>query len=101
MISELVAGVLGFCLASLLLPLVIRWAREQSLLDVPDDVRRRHASPTPRLGGVAVFIAIVLAAATVFVWEARTSPTGVVIHPLWPGILFGAAIVFVIGLIDD
>src|SRR4051812_9971587 len=96
---ELFAAVLGFVVASVLLPLVIRWAREQSLLDFPDDIRRRHAAPTPRLGGVAVFLAVALTSAVV-IGMAQTDPAPSSIA-MWPGLLLGASIIFVIGLIDD
>src|ERR1041385_8437684 len=96
---ELLAAVLGFVVAFTLLPLVIRWAREQSLLDVPDDFRRRHAAPTPRIGGVAIFLAVALTSAVVY---GLSQTSGVpVLPPMWPGMLLGASIVFVIGLIDD
>ena len=101
MLPELVAGAFGFGVVSLLLPLIIKWARGKSLLDVPDDDRRRHAAPTPRLGGIAVFLAMVLAGAAVFAWDARNAPALGQVHPLWIGFLIGASIVFAIGLIDD
>ena len=91
---ELLAAAGGYVVASTLLPLVIRWAREQSLLDFPDDIRRRHAAPTPRLGGVAIFVAVVLTSLV-----GLASAGGV--PRLWPGLLLGASIVFVIGVIDD
>jgi UDP-GlcNAc:undecaprenyl-phosphate/decaprenyl-phosphate GlcNAc-1-phosphate transferase len=96
MIFELVAAVVGFVVASALLPVVIRWAREQSLLDFPDDIRRRHAAPTPRLGGIAIFVAVALAS---IVGLAEAGAPGV--PTIWPGLLLGASIVFVIGVIDD
>src|SRR5690349_11571692 len=96
---ELVAGVLGFALASVLLPIVIRWAREQSLLDMPDDERRHHSTPTPRVGGVAVFIAVVLTASVFFGWDQLAAGDGP--PQIWLGILIGGSIVFVTGLIDD
>jgi len=99
MLLELVAGVLGFALASLLLPLVIRWAVERSVLDIPDDVRHRHSAPTPRVGGIAVFVAVILAALAALWWNP--SALGAHTAPFWPGVLLGATIVFVTGLVDD
>jgi UDP-GlcNAc:undecaprenyl-phosphate GlcNAc-1-phosphate transferase len=96
---ELLAGLLGLVVSSVLLPLVIRWGREQSLLDIPDDGRRRHAAPTPRVGGVAVFISVVLVSSLLVGWEQMSS--GAEPAPLWLALLIGAAIVFVTGLVDD
>src|SRR5437868_15302877 len=96
---ELLAAVLGFVVAFTLLPVVIRWAREQSLLDVPDDFRRRHAAPTPRIGGVAIFVAVAIASGIAL---ALSQTRGVpVLSSMWPGLLLGSSIVFIIGLIDD
>jgi UDP-GlcNAc:undecaprenyl-phosphate/decaprenyl-phosphate GlcNAc-1-phosphate transferase len=96
MLLELLAAVGGFAIASMFLPLVIRWARQQSVLDYPDDIRRRHASPTPRLGGVAIFTAVALAGMIGLVQGGTPG-----IPSIWPGLLLGASIVFVIGVIDD
>jgi UDP-GlcNAc:undecaprenyl-phosphate/decaprenyl-phosphate GlcNAc-1-phosphate transferase len=96
---DLLAAIVGFTLASALLPLLIRWALQQSLLDFPDDIRRRHTTPTPRIGGVAVFVATALTATILLSWEQST--TGTSMTALWPGLLAGAAIVFITGLLDD
>src|SRR4051812_5738263 len=101
MILELLAAVFGYVVVALLLPPIIKWARSRSLLDMPDEGRRKHAAPTPRLGGVAIFIAIVIAGAAIFVWDARNAVSIAAVHPLWRGFLIGASIVFFIGLIDD
>src|ERR1043165_7293464 len=96
---ELLAAVLGFVVAFTLLPIVIRWAREQSLLDMPDDFRRKHAAPTPRIGGVAILLAVPVTCTVVY---ALSQTSGVpVLSPMWPGLLLGTSIVFTIGLIDD
>lgn len=98
---ELIAGLLGLAFASALLPLVTRWARELSLLDIPDDDRRRHAVPTPRVGGVAIFVAVVLATAIVLTLARTMSEQQIQMTPIWPALLLGAAIVWVTGLVDD
>jgi UDP-GlcNAc:undecaprenyl-phosphate/decaprenyl-phosphate GlcNAc-1-phosphate transferase len=98
--AQVISGILGFILALGLVPLVGRLARDYSLLDIPDAGRRRHAAPTPRLGGIAFFVATLLAACLVLVWESvrgQPIPTG----PLWPGVLIGAVIVLIIGILDD
>jgi Fuc2NAc and GlcNAc transferase len=62
------------------------------LVDVPNE-RSSHSRPTPRGGGLAIFIAVTFA---VWFWQAYTN-TGLV----WRNALIGAAAVASIGLWDD
>jgi UDP-GlcNAc:undecaprenyl-phosphate GlcNAc-1-phosphate transferase len=98
---QLMAGVIAFVIALLVIPVVNRWAREFSLLDVPDEGRRRHALPTPRLGGIGIFVAAVGGAVMVWGWERATGGTPAVQSELWASLLLGSSVVFVTGLIDD
>jgi len=88
------AAPLAFLAALLLTPLVSRLARATAYLDHPDP-RKHHPEPTPLLGGVAVAAAVIAGPllATAF-FGANAS---------WPraGVLFGAALSLVLGLVDD
>src|ERR1041384_8146813 len=99
MILQIAAGILGFVIAFAMMPWVMSVAREFQLLDYPDNERRVHATPVPRLGGVAIFAATALAAATVFgidAWDpAVTIPRGTIL----PGVVLGCLIVFVTGIV--
>jgi UDP-GlcNAc:undecaprenyl-phosphate GlcNAc-1-phosphate transferase len=88
-------------LSLLLTPIVGRLGRRWRLVDLPDD-RRRHAEPTPRIGGVALFFSFFIVACSIYLIEFVFS------HPAVPadarrlrGVLLGTAFVFAIGLIDD
>jgi UDP-GlcNAc:undecaprenyl-phosphate GlcNAc-1-phosphate transferase len=85
----------------LVTPRVVRFAKQRGLYDTPDDGRRVHRVPIPRLGGIAVFVATAVGLTAVFL------PGG-----LWPelageqrrffvGLLLGGGIVFAGGLWDD
>jgi UDP-GlcNAc:undecaprenyl-phosphate/decaprenyl-phosphate GlcNAc-1-phosphate transferase len=52
---------LSFVTALLITPLVRRKATEWGAVAVPDNGRHIHARPTPRLGGVAIYIAFLTA----------------------------------------
>ena len=52
---ELFLSVLCFFLSFLLCPLFMRLSPVLGAVDLPDGVRKRHARPTPRLGGMAFF----------------------------------------------
>jgi len=83
----LVAGALAFLVAGTLVPLLVRFAVGRNLLDVPN-LRSSHEVPTPRLGGVAIFLGTLAGAALL-------RPEG-----MWP-LLSAAALVWAVGLADD
>jgi UDP-GlcNAc:undecaprenyl-phosphate GlcNAc-1-phosphate transferase len=75
--------------ALIMVPFLRQWALDRGDLDQPDE-RRQHAAPTPRLGGVAIFLAF-LFSAIVF------APVSDAVR----GILAGALIIFATGVVDD
>ncbi|CAN5801425.1 MraY family glycosyltransferase [soil metagenome] len=85
--SGLVAGGLAFLAAGTLVPLLVRFAVGRNLLDVPN-LRSSHEVPTPRLGGVAIFLGTLVGAALL-----RS-------EGMWP-LLTAAALVWAVGLADD
>jgi UDP-N-acetylmuramyl pentapeptide phosphotransferase/UDP-N-acetylglucosamine-1-phosphate transferase len=85
-VTGLIAGGVAFLGAGALVPLLVRFAVGRNLLDVPN-LRSSHEVPTPRLGGVAIFVGTISGAALL-------RSEGMV--PL----LF-AALVWAVGLADD
>ena len=83
----MVAGGLAFLVAGTLVPLLVRFAVGRNLLDVPN-LRSSHEVPTPRLGGVAIFLGTLVGAMLL-------RPEG-----MWP-LLTAAAFVWAVGLTDD
>ena len=83
----MVAGALAFLVAGTLVPLLVRFAVGRNLLDVPN-LRSSHEVPTPRLGGVAIFLGTLAGAVLL-------RPEG-----MWP-LLSAAALVWAVGLADD
>jgi UDP-N-acetylmuramyl pentapeptide phosphotransferase/UDP-N-acetylglucosamine-1-phosphate transferase len=86
-VTGLVAGAVAFLVAGALVPLLVRFAVGRNLLDVPN-LRSSHEVPTPRLGGVAIFVGTLAGAALL-------RSEGMV--PL----LFAASLVWAVGLVDD
>lgn len=91
--------------ALILIPGVIRGAGSLKLLDSPDDGRRQHEEPVPRVGGVAVYLAATAVACAVF---ARASPLFVTPGAagdeqirFLAGALLGSALLFLTGFVDD
>ena len=82
-------------------PLIRRLCERFKLLDVPADVRRVHLSAVPRLGGVAVYAAIVLALSTLplvsnLLTQSLRSHTSELFIALIP-----ATLVLLLGVYDD
>lgn len=96
---------IGTCVSLALTPLVIRVARALRLLDAPDGVRRLHASPVPRLGGIAVYLTALLVTLGVFYLGTIVFVPGHAIDPgdarMLTGVLIGASLLFFVGLLDD
>lgn len=71
-------------------PLVKALAYKVGAIDVPKDGRRMHKTPIPRLGGLAIFLAFLLS--TLLFAE---------IDRQMQGILMGAVIIVILGVLDD
>jgi UDP-GlcNAc:undecaprenyl-phosphate GlcNAc-1-phosphate transferase len=101
MYSLLFLGVVSIGLALLLTPLVSNLAWRFGVVDQPDQNRKIHTVPIPRMGGVAILAAVICAYGLLL--AVRLSSGAVV----WDGLplvlrLFPAlAVVFGIGLVDD
>lgn len=84
-------------LASLVLtPLTIRLARRLNWLDQPSP-RRTHTEPTPRIGGVPLAIAFLVALAFTLTFPRSDENE----MPRVLGLMLGVALIAVVGLIDD
>ena len=71
-------------------PLVKLFAEKVGAIDVPKDERRMHKTPIPRLGGLAIFISFILCVCLF-----------ANLNPQLRGILIGAVLIVVCGVIDD
>jgi UDP-GlcNAc:undecaprenyl-phosphate GlcNAc-1-phosphate transferase len=102
LLPHLAALTLGFAIAYGMMPLVMRLAREYQVLDLPDEGRRVHQTPVPRLGGVAIFVAAIISVSVVFAWDYFDSSFELPRQAgTLPGMIIGATIVFVTGIVDD
>ncbi|MFO8056674.1 MAG: MraY family glycosyltransferase [bacterium] len=81
---------LSGALALYLTPLAIRAARTWGIVARPDGGLRDHADAVPYLGGLAMYLALLLS--LVFVVDFT---------PHLMGLLFGGTIILMVGLIDD
>lgn len=91
---DLIYGILAVVFAGLLsftlTPPVRVLAHKLKAIDVPLDDRRMHKKPIPRMGGLAIFLAF---AVTVLIFANITKEL--------IGILVGAVVLVVLGMLDD
>jgi len=90
----------------LVTPLVRRMAFAVGMFDEPDAQRRVHSQPTPRLGGIAIYIGFMLALFTTL--NLALTHSFVIHHYLSThdlsrviGLLFGGTLIMGVGLWDD
>ena len=86
LLALLVALVVSF----LMTPVVKTFAYKVGAIDVPKDDRRMHKVPIPRLGGLAIFIGLMVSI-LLFVPITREMRS----------ILLGAVVIVILGVIDD
>ena len=96
-----IAVYLGSAFVALVVtPLVIRLAHWLKILNIPG-VRDVHSKPVPRVGGVAIFFSAML---TLFLVLLLQNTIGIAFRDILPQItalLVAAAMIFLVGLIDD
>lgn len=89
--SVLIASLLSFSVSFFMIPVIIRMAVLRSLLDLPGH-RKIHTSPTPSMGGIAVFSALLISLLLVVDFAGS---------PEIAGFLAAMTIIFLVGLKDD
>jgi UDP-GlcNAc:undecaprenyl-phosphate/decaprenyl-phosphate GlcNAc-1-phosphate transferase len=88
-IYALFAFIVAGGLAWLLVPVAERIAWRIGAIDYPNE-RSLHVSPTPKLGGLAVFVGVVVATVLFLPWAEQTQ-----------ALLIGALVITVVGVVDD
>ncbi len=83
------AFVFAASVAWMLVPAAESIARRIGAMDMPSE-RGLHDLPTPKLGGLAILVAVLAAGAIWLPWDAETR-----------SILGGAAVITLLGVIDD
>ncbi len=93
-LEALYAFLAALAVTAVLTPLTMRLARAVGAIDEPRE-RGLSERPTPLLGGLAIFAGTLVAG---LIWL----PAGYGGEPhLWDGVLLGAAVITVVGAIDD
>ncbi len=86
----MIALVVALTISFVATPLVRRLAFRIGAVDIPKDNRRMHDHPIPRLGGLAIFLGFLI---SVLIFAEITVE--------FRGILIGAVIIVILGIVDD
>ncbi|MCM2265860.1 MAG: undecaprenyl/decaprenyl-phosphate alpha-N-acetylglucosaminyl 1-phosphate transferase [Desulfuromonadales bacterium] len=89
LLSHFYAFMTALCAALIMVPFLRRWALDKGTVDIPDE-RKVHNTPTPRLGGIAIFLAF-LFSALIFAPQSM----------IFRGVMAGGLVVFATGIADD
>lgn len=90
MATILLALVVALVVSFLSTPIVKSFACKLGAIDVPKDARRMHKVPIPRMGGLAIFLGFIISMLLFCPLDDQIK-----------GILLGAVIIVVMGIIDD
>ncbi|MCI2058204.1 MAG: undecaprenyl/decaprenyl-phosphate alpha-N-acetylglucosaminyl 1-phosphate transferase [Oscillibacter sp.] len=88
----LLALIVAMVVSFLMTPVVKTFAYKVGAIDVPKDARRMHKVPIPRLGGLAIFIGFMF---SILLFANVRGDRQM------QGILLGAVIIVVLGVVDD
>ncbi len=92
---------ISLVLTVLLTPFVRRRAIAWGAIDLPDNGRRIHLRPTPRLGGIAIYCAFILTLLCVPLLGNLVSQSFRTNLPRFAALLVPATFVFLFGIYDD
>ncbi|SHJ65467.1 MraY family glycosyltransferase [Paramaledivibacter caminithermalis] len=95
MTKFILPAVFGAAVSFLSTPIVKKLAYKLGAIDVPKDDRRVHKKPIPRLGGLAIFLGFLISILALLKINLLEINKEIV------GMLVGASIMVVMGLIDD
>jgi UDP-GlcNAc:undecaprenyl-phosphate/decaprenyl-phosphate GlcNAc-1-phosphate transferase len=93
-------GLVAFCLSAVSTVFVKQLALKKGAVDVPKDNRRLHKQPIARLGGLAIFLSVLIVVAVVLATsDALTGGEITRVHYI--GVVLGGLILMIGGYLDD
>jgi UDP-GlcNAc:undecaprenyl-phosphate GlcNAc-1-phosphate transferase len=89
-IQLLITIAVGFIVSFAATPIIKAFAQKVGAMDMPDEERRVHDHPIPRMGGLAIFLGFII---SVVLFAD--------INPQVQGILLGCVVIVATGAVDD
>jgi UDP-GlcNAc:undecaprenyl-phosphate/decaprenyl-phosphate GlcNAc-1-phosphate transferase len=101
MYALIALGTIAFLLCLLLTPVCRNIFLKYRLVDVPDNDRKLHARPIPRIGGLPIALSYVTALGIMLAFAPPQAKIAVQHPTLLFALLPPVALVFLVGLVDD
>jgi len=98
---HLVAFAVGLIIAFFATPIARRIAFRFGAVNIPKDSRRVHKKPMPLMGGLAIIVGFTLAVCYSFASKDFTEFLEYLGQPKTLGLIIGALIIIILGIIDD
>ena len=99
--THIVAFILSLLVSAVSTPLIRKYARKHNLMDSPEDPRKVHRTPTPRLGGIAIALGFWSPLVALLVYSNDIS-TILFAEPMaMAGIGLGSMAILAVGVWDD
>ena len=92
--AQILGAIIAYLLGVFIVPIVIYFSDKAGLVDVPNE-RKIHHGKISRLGGVAIWISIMLTFLSLVLLSKYPSGQGL------SGIIAGGSLMFLLGLVDD
>ena len=99
--AAIALGFTAFVLCLITTPLCRDLFRKWGVVDRPDEVRKFHNSPIPRVGGVAIALSYALALGLLLLFAPHGARIFIRHKVLLLSLLVPASLVFATGLVDD
>lgn len=90
MLEYLIVLIIPMIISFIFTPFAKKIANSLGAIDKPDGYRRMHVEPTPRMGGLAIYIAVIIG---VLIFEEKS--TEII------GFLIASTIIVIMGMVDD
>ena len=101
MYLPLLLGLLSFVLCIIFTPVCRVIALRLNLVDKPDEARKLHRTPTPRVGGLAIVLAYASALGLMLLIPPSNEHLHIQHYALLRVLLPPATLIFLVGLLDD
>lgn len=92
---------MALSISLILTPIIRRKCVRHNLLDFPNDPRRIHTTPRPRLGGIAVYLAFYLPLFAIFFTNGVLQKLFIERSHMFFSLFVTSSLVFAIGVYDD
>jgi len=99
--TYIVAMALSLVVSVILTPYIRNLAIRSGWIDAPSGGRKIHKKPIPRVGGIAILIAMSVPLFGMYLWDNNISLEFREDIPLLKSLVFGSLIIGTIGILDD